>query len=131
MGKILYKELSYKLNGLFYETHKVLGKYRNEKQYADYFEELLKREKLKYEREYRFEDIQYGQNKVRCVCDFIIEGKIILEFKAKSVITKEEYFQVKRYLVTLNLELGILVNFRQPGLVPKRILNSSFFQSKN
>jgi len=41
-AKIIYPELSYKLTGLLYETHNHLGKYRNEKQYADYFEGLLK-----------------------------------------------------------------------------------------
>jgi len=61
---------------------------------------------------------------VRCICDFIIDDKIIIEFKAKNFITKEDYYQAKRYLVTLNLELAIIVNFRQYRLSPKRVLNS-------
>jgi len=67
---------------------------------------------------------------VRCVIDFIIEDKIIIEFKTKDYITKEDYYQVKRYLITLNLELGILVNFRQKRLAPKRVLNSFYYQNK-
>lgn len=51
MDKILHKDLSYKINGLLFKTHKELGQFRNEKQYADYFESLLKREGIKYERE--------------------------------------------------------------------------------
>lgn len=129
--KIAHKELSYKINGLLFEAHKAMGRYRNEKQYADYFEELLIRENIKYEREYRFEDHQYGKGRVRCVCDFIVEGKIIVELKAKDFITKEDYFQVKRYLVTLNLQLGIIINFRQPRIVPKRILNINCLKIKN
>ncbi|MFH1822094.1 MAG: GxxExxY protein, partial [Patescibacteria group bacterium] len=50
----------------------------------------------------------------------------ILEFKTKDFITKEDYFQVKRYLITLNLKLALLVNFRQKRLVPKRILNKEY-----
>lgn len=123
MEKILYKNESYKINGLLFKTHKVLGRFKNEKQYADYFETLLRRDNLKYVREYRFEDQSFGQNKVRCICDFIIDDKIILEFKAKDFISKEDYHQVKRYLVTLNLELAIIVNFRQIRIVPKRVLN--------
>jgi len=126
MDKVIYKKLSYKLNGLLFETHKILGRYRNEKQYSDFFEQLLKREKIKYKREYKFEDHQYGQGKARCICDYIIEDKIILEFKAKDHITKEDYYQVKRYLITLNLQLAIMVNFRQHRVVPKRILNSNY-----
>jgi len=124
MEKILHKELSYKLIGLLFKVHKELGHFRNEKQYADYFEKLLKEAEIKYVREYRFDDSQYGMKKVRCVCDFVIDDKIILEFKTKNFITKEDYYQIKRYLVTLNLDLGIIVNFRQIRLAPKRVLNS-------
>ena len=55
--------------------------------------------------------------------DFIIDKKIILEIKAKRIITKDDYYQVKRYLVSSNLQLGIIVNFRQKYLSPKRVLN--------
>jgi GxxExxY protein len=126
MEKILHKNLSYRLTGLLFKTHKDLGHYRNEKQYADYFEKLLKDQEIKFAREYSFLDQQYGQNKIRCICDFIIEDKIILEFKAKNFITKEDYYQTRRYLVTLNLELAIIVNFRQVRLAPKRVLNGEY-----
>lgn len=126
MKDIVYKELSYKITGLLYKTHKELGHFRNEKQYADNFEELLKQSGIKYVREYKFEDGQYGKGKTRCICDFIIEDKIILEFKAKNFITKDDYYQTQRYLLTLNLKLGIIVNFRQNRLSPKRVLNSSY-----
>ena len=48
--KIIYPILSYKLTGLLFEVHNHLDRYRNEKQYADYFEELLKRERSNYKR---------------------------------------------------------------------------------
>jgi len=126
MGGILYKDLSYVITGFLFKTHKELGIYRNEKQYADYFEKLLMDKKINYNREYKFNDRQYGLNKIRCICDFLIENKIILEFKAKNFITKEDYYQAKRYLITLNLELAIIVNFRQYRLAPKRVLNGEY-----
>lgn len=126
MEKIVYKELSYKINGLLFETHRELGVYRTEKQYSDYFEGLLNKNEIKHIREYRFEDVQYGKERTRCVCDFIIDNKIILEFKTKNYLTKEDYYQSKRYLVTLNLKLAVLVNFRQHRLAPKRVLNKDF-----
>ncbi|PIR93117.1 hypothetical protein COT99_02475 [Candidatus Falkowbacteria bacterium CG10_big_fil_rev_8_21_14_0_10_43_10] len=126
--KCVYKELSYEIVGLLFQTHKDLGHFRNEKQYGDYFEKLLRQQGIKYVREYRFEDHQYGIGNIRCVVDFIIDDKIVIEFKAKDSLTKEDYYQVKRYLVTLNLHLGILVNFRQPRLVPKRVLNSLYYK---
>ena len=128
MEKIIYKDLSYKINGLLFKTHRELGCLRNEKQYADYFEKLLITEKIKHTREYRFDDITYGNGSIRCICDFIIDDKIILEFKTKDYLTKKDYFQVKRYLITLNIKLAIIVNFRQKRLSPKRILNSEYFK---
>lgn len=120
MEKILCKDLSYKINGLLFKTHKELGRFRNEKQYSDYFEKLLIENNVKYDREYRVDDIKGGSDKIRCICDFIVDNKIILEFKAKDFITKEDYYQLKRYLVTLELELGIIVNFRQKRIYPTK-----------
>jgi GxxExxY protein len=126
MDKVIYKDLSYQITGLLFKTHKELGRFRNEKQYADYYESLLKENSIKYIREYKFEDQQYGTGKIRCICDFIIEDKIIIEFKAENFITTKDYYQAKRYLVTLNLKLAIIVNFRQYRLSPKRVLNKDY-----
>lgn len=124
-GKLIYEDLSYKIRGILYKTHNELGKYCNEKQYCDLLENILKKNNLKYEREKilpkMFEEEEKGRNKI----DFLIEDQIILEIKAKRMLLKEDYFQLKRYLVALNKKLGILVNFRSQYLNPKRILNSS------
>lgn len=126
--KIVYKELSYKLTGLLYKVHQELGLTRNEKQYSDYFEKLLQENDVKYVREYSFREQRYGQGEIRCRCDFIVDDKIIIEFKTKDFAGKEDYYQLKRYLSTLNLKLGILVNFRQKRLAPKRVLNSQYIK---
>jgi GxxExxY protein len=67
-----------------------------------------------------FENELSGRNKV----DFVVEDKIVVEIKAKRVIEREDYYQVQRYLVAMNKKLGLLVNFRDKYLRPKRILNS-------
>jgi GxxExxY protein len=126
MTEIVHKELSYKLTGLLFTTHKELGRFRNEKQYADYFETLLKNNEIKYSREYRINEDTIDNKKIRCVIDFLIDDKIILELKVVSFLTKDDYYQVQRYLTSLGLHLGILANFRQYRLAPKRILNSDF-----
>ena len=124
MTSLIYRDLSYKITGLLFEVHNELGRYRNEKQYADKFEEILKREKIKYLREYWIPQSFAGERKNRNRVDFIIEDRIIIDFKAKTIITKEDYFQMQRYLITLKKRLGIIVNFRRKYLKPKRIVNS-------
>ena len=64
-----------------------------------------------------------GEKARRNIPDFIINDQIIIDIKAKRIITKEDYFQMKRYLVSSGKKLGIIVNFRQTYLNPKRIVN--------
>lgn len=42
LEKVIYPELSYKICRICFEVHNELGRYRNEKQYADAFELKLK-----------------------------------------------------------------------------------------
>lgn len=123
-GKVIFPDLSYKINGILFNTHNLLGNYCNEKQYGDLIEKHLRENQIIFEREkvlpISFVDEKSGRNKV----DFLIDNKVILEIKAKEIITKEDYYQVRRYLKALNLRLGIIINFRSKYLHPKRILNS-------
>ena len=81
--------------------------------------------KIKYKREKILPPSFEGESKGRNRIDFLVDDKIILEIKAKRVLDREDYYQVKRYLIGLNRKLAILVNFHQKRLNLKRILNSS------
>ena len=120
--KIIEKDLSFKLNGIFFEIQKEIGRFCREKQYADLLEEKLKKYNLGFQREH---PIEIGGVKSN-FADFIIENKIIVEIKAKPFIEKNDYYQILRYLEVANIEIGLLVNFRQEYLKPKRVLNSKF-----
>lgn len=123
--KILYPELSYLVCGLCFKIHNELGPFRSEKQYGDALENLFKANNLNYKRENELLLSFEGEKARRNITDFIIDDKIILEIKAKNMITRDDYYQIKRYLVSANKKLGILVNFRRKTLQPKRILNHS------
>src|SRR3989344_6600054 len=90
MGKLIYPELSYVLTGVCFDVHNTQGRFSREKQYGDSIEEKLKERKVAYKREYNIG----GGN----IIDFLIEDKIILEIKAKKLITKEDFYQLQRYL---------------------------------
>lgn len=118
--KLIYPELSYKITGLLFSVHNSLGRFCREKQYQDAIEEALKKENIKFERE---KVISVAENIGINKADFLIDDKIILECKARAIVTKEDYYQVLRYLKFSEKRLGLLVNFRNTYLRPKRIVN--------
>lgn len=125
MEKLIYGDITYKLNGILFTVHNELGKYCNEKQYSDAIETRLKDAGLSYQRELvlppSFTGEMHGRNKI----DFLIEDKIILEVKARNMVGRREYYQVRRYLDAFGRKLGLLVNFRDNDLRIKRILNAN------
>jgi GxxExxY protein len=121
--KVLYPELSYKICGLCFKVHNEFGRFMNEQQYADALENVLKLENIKYEREKALPPSFEGENPKRNIPDFIIEGTIIVDLKAKRIITKEDYYQMKRYLNAFDKDLGLIVNFREYYIKPKRVLS--------
>jgi len=123
--KLIYEDLTYEINGVLFAVHNELGRYCNEKQYADAIEQKLKESNIAHEREVVIPASFSGELKGRNRVDFIIDDKVILEVKTKRILGREDYYQVRRYLDAFNKKLGILVNFRQKLLQPKRVLNSS------
>lgn len=114
-GKIIYPDLSYKINGILFATHNEIGPYAREKQVGDVIERLLKEKRIYYLRECRISD---SGN----IADFIIDKKIILELKCKRVLVRNDYEQIQRYLQETQLKLGMLVNFRNQYIKPIRII---------
>ncbi len=114
-GKLICKEESYEITGILFEVHNELGRYCREKQYCDSVEDQFKQKNRKYKREHRVENT--GN-----IIDFIFEDKIVIEAKAKDRITKEDYYQLQRYLQATGIKLGLLVNFRDKYLKPIRVV---------
>ena len=88
--ELIYKDLSYLITGVLFAAHNELGFYAKEKQYGDVVERLFKEKEIKYNRE---KSIGNSGN----ILDFTVEDKIALEFKAKRILTKEDYYQIQRY----------------------------------
>ena len=129
MTEIIYKKLSYKVNGAAFETQNTLGRYRGHGQYVEKLESALLKNGLKCSREVPLAPSFQAEKKNRNIPDLVVEGeegRLVIEVKAKRILTKKDYFQLQRYLASGNFRLGILLNFRQYCLKPKRIINSEY-----
>lgn len=123
MSEIVYKELSYKLVGLAYEVYNSLGHSLKEKIYCDAYEELLKQEGITYVREFYFPLKIRGKTVAKGFFDYLIEGKIVLEFKVGGDKYIDAYRQIFDYIKSSDLKLGLIIRFTKDGVKVKRLAN--------
>lgn len=120
----LHKELSYRIVGLCMEIHREYGCVHNERIYHNLIKEKLEEHGISYLSEPKI--IIYSKqsgNKIGYYKpDFVIDGKIILEIKAKPIIIKSQEIQLSEYIKTSEYELGYLINFGLKSLYFKRII---------
>jgi len=123
MDKLLYRELSYKLRGLFFEIRNTYGPGQKENIYSNLLAEFLKENKILFEKEKSIA-IYTPNRKVAGIYkpDFIIDNKIIIEIKSSRYSTKVDERQLYYYLRNSKYEIGFLVNFSTPKLYIKRII---------
>ena len=115
--ELLYPKLSYKIVGLAFDVHNELGQFAREKQYADLLEEKFRIENLAYKRE-------MGVGDSGNIIDFLVcdEEKILLELKTVRVLGRAHFRQMQNYLQQTRIKLGLLINFSDKYLSPKRVL---------
>ena len=124
-NKIIEKDLSYALGGNFFEVQDELGRHCLERQYGDLLEKKLIEKDLNFKREFPLEIADRKSSFV----DFIVKDKILIDLKAKTFLTSEDYHQMQKYLEISGKELGLIVNFRDRYLKPRRVLNPKFVDS--
>jgi|SRR5690554_324451 len=123
---ILYKEESYKIIGASMKVHRELGSGFLEAIY----EEALKKEFVKMDIPFESQvklQVYYDDEKLNKYykADFIRYDNIVIEIKAVSQVPDAFYAQIKNYLSATKKELGMLINFGQPSLTYKRIINAN------
>ncbi|MFH0779298.1 MAG: GxxExxY protein [Parcubacteria group bacterium] len=122
-NKIIYKDLSYEITGVLFDVYNQLGPGLPEKVYQNALEIAFQKKKWQFEAQL-YSPLEYDNYKVgSCYLDFLIEKKIVLEIKVNKRFTKQDFNQIKKYLKTTGIKLGILATFADQGVKFTRVLN--------
>ncbi|MCG2694300.1 GxxExxY protein [Candidatus Parcubacteria bacterium] len=114
MSEILYKDLSYEVQGAFYEVYKEFRNVHKEIVYHNALMKILKDKNLTAEKNKRI-DIKFRGIKVGTyVPDIIVNDSIVIELKCKPHILRSDIVQFWHYLKTSDYKVGYLVNFGKP-----------------
>lgn len=133
MADILYKDESYKIIGSCMKVHAELGAgfltsppaLSDREGAQEALEKQFIKEKIPYEREKLLKiDFDGQQLKKSFKADYVCYNKIIVELKAAIFIHNDNIEQTRNYLKATKLQLGLIVNFGEPSLKYKRVLNS-------
>jgi GxxExxY protein len=118
---IVLPELSFKIMGALFAVHNELGPTLLEKYYQRAVAKEFDTQGIQYKQEVPITLIYKG----KYVLDFIVENQVIIETKAQGGYKPSFFKQTLAYLKETNLPLAILVNFRSPRLLYRRIINNS------
>jgi len=119
---ILYKELSYIIQGCCFEIRKEYGAGQKETVYVNLLKECLESKGVEKEKSIKIYSSKTGKIVGSYRPDLIVEDKIPIEVKSSSFTTKQNEKQLFHYLRNSNYELGYLVNFSTRKLFLKRII---------
>jgi len=108
---LLYKELSYRLVGCFYEVYNELGPAHKEQIYHEALKISFENNQLSFKDKPRLKMLFKGKNVGTYEPDFIVEDKIVVEIKSLLNLPKVFEKQLYYYLRGTKYKLGYLVNF--------------------
>lgn len=114
-NKLLYPQESFLIRGCCFNLYKELGCQHKEAIYQRGLEIKLENAGLEVNRELRISVKVEGKFVGNYTPDFVINNSILIELKAKSMLTKQDIQQFWHYLKTTNYKLGFLINFGKPG----------------
>jgi GxxExxY protein len=118
-----HKELTRKIIGAAMEVYKTLACGFLESVYEEALTLEFRLQNIEFERQKPLDVFYKGTKVKQFVCDFLVEGSVLVELKAIKELTPLETGQVLNYLKSTDLKLGLLLNFGASSLQYKRVIN--------
>ncbi|WP_339926120.1 GxxExxY protein [uncultured Cyclobacterium sp.] len=119
-----HKDITEKIIGASFEVHKFLGNGFQEVIYQRALAWEMRQLNLEFAREIEqqiyFKDLPRPIGTRRA--DFVVEGKVLVELKAKIILEDVHLARVLNYLKAYKLKVGLLINFGSKSLTFKRLV---------
>ena len=130
MTMLLYKDLSYKIVGCFYDAYNELGPAHKENVYHEALKILFNENSINYQSKPRISLEFHKRNIATYEPDFVIDDKIIVEIKSVLNMPKVFEKQLYYYLKGTKFKVGYLVNFGNSQIDIRRRVYDSLRNSK-
>ncbi len=119
-----HEDVTYRINGAAMAVHRRLGPGHKERMYQRALEAELEKTGLSFDGEPKLE-VYDGERLIGYyIPDLIVEGKVIVEIKAFATLHQKYLGQVITYLNHTGLTVGLLINFGERSLRPRRVFPS-------
>ena len=113
------------------KVHSTLGCGFQEVIYQRCLDIEMRKQGLRFGREFDMEIFYDGQLVGTRRVDFFVEDKIMVEIKAIAKLEDVQFAQALNYLEAYSVEIGLLLNFGAKSLEFRRITNERRLQSQN
>lgn len=120
-GKL--NSISEEVIGCAYDVSNALGAGFLEVVYENALSIELDHQGIVHERQKPLEVYYRGHVAGRYLPDLLVEGELIVEIKAVNKLIGEHQAQLLNYLKATDLKLGLLMNFGNPRVEIKRMMN--------
>ena len=119
-----HEDLTYRINGAAMAVHRRLGPGHKEAVYQEALAAEFEKVGLVFEAEKNLEVYDEDRLVGYYIPDFIVEDKVIVELKAFATLHQKYLGQVITYLNHTGLAIGLLLNFGERALRPRRVFPS-------
>jgi len=115
-------DLTYAINGAVYEVSRTLGFGFLEKVYENALLVELRKRGLRAESQVPIKVGYKGEVVGEYFADILVENKVVIELKTVEHLDKIHEAQLLNYLKATGITVGLLVNFRHPKAIIKRMV---------
>jgi len=123
MTELVYKKECYEIVGCCYEVFNQFGFGLREKNYQKAIESVFDEKGIKYESQLYVPLKMNGKLIGKYFLDLFVFDKIAVELKVGNKFFERDIEQLRSYLKSKKIKLGLLVNFTSHGVEFMRVLN--------